>query len=47
MKREVLRLSGCKQEFFISHNLEATSVADFVIDLNEIYLENKRKQALV
>lgn len=35
MKREVLRIGGYQQEFFISHTPELTDLADAVIDLDD------------
>ena len=34
MKREVLRLGGSEQEFFVSQTPELTAMADAVIDLD-------------
>ena len=34
MKREVLRLGGYQQEFFVSQTPELTAMADAVIDLD-------------
>ena len=42
MKREVLRLGGYRQEFFVSQTPELTAMADAVIDL-EAYVESPPK----
>ena len=39
MKREVLRLGGYEQEYFISQTPELVSMADAVIDLHRLYSE--------
>ena len=36
MKREVLRLGGYEQEFFVSQTPELTATADAVIDLDAL-----------
>ncbi|WP_200953761.1 MULTISPECIES: hypothetical protein [unclassified Duganella] len=35
MKREVLRIGGYRQEYFISHTQELSEMADAVIDLDQ------------
>ena len=40
MKREVQRLGGCAQEFFVSQTRELTAMADAVIDLDAIAAGN-------
>lgn len=39
MKREVLRLGGYGCEFFVSQTPELTSMADRIIDLEDMVLE--------
>ena len=46
MKREVLRLGGYQQEFFVSQTPELTAMADVVIDLDG-YVEATRKAPLL
>jgi exonuclease SbcC len=36
MKREVLRIGGYAQEYFISHTPELSAMADAVIDLDQL-----------
>ena len=40
MKREVLRLGGYEQEFFVSQTPELAAMADAVIDLDAMVMEN-------
>ena len=39
MKREVLRLGGYEQEFFVSQTPELAAMADAVIDLDAMVME--------
>jgi exonuclease SbcC len=41
MKREVVRLGGYRQEFFVSQTPELTAMADAVIDLDRLALEEQ------
>ncbi len=41
MKREVVRLGGYQQEFFVSQTPELTAMADAVIDLDRLALEEQ------
>ena len=41
MKREVVRLGGYQQEFFVSQTPELTAMADAVIDLDRLALEGQ------
>jgi DNA repair protein SbcC/Rad50 len=41
MKREVLRLGGYEQEFFVSQTPELTAMADAVIDLDEMAMQTR------
>jgi exonuclease SbcC len=46
MKREVLRLGGYEQEFFVSQTPELAAMADAVIDLDAMVMETDAAQTV-
>ena len=46
MKREVLRLGGYEQEFFVSQTPELTAMADVVIDLDAMAIQTELEVAV-